>query len=386
MQVTDSKAASRHGISAADIPALVYYEHEIPHFYNGDAEEPALVLRWLRERVEGADIEAVKGEMLERMIVRTEKIAVLFYKEGDEQSAQALEALEDIDDELDKVGVLFVKNNQPAVAGDYGIEDLPAVVVFEKGVPNLFEGDLAEDDRVLEWIVDEVSGDDTVEVVTDQMVERLIQKRKQVAVFLYDKDDKKVNRKALDVLDDINDELEDIASLDLVKTYDKDVAREYGVKKMPALIFFDAGVPNVYRGDVMDSGEMLEWLSHLAEEDNIEEVNDKMLGALIGDYHDNGGVLAYLYSDAQDRDAAVLRDLETIDDDLEDVDVHMVKHEDADGEFARAHNVKDLPALVLFTDGHVAATFDGDIYRQQAAVAWVKKLLNLEENSDDDDD
>ena len=386
MQVTDSKAASRHGISAADVPALVYYEHEIPHFFAGDAEEPALVLKWLRERVEGADIEAVKGEMLERMIVREEKMAVLFYKEGEEQSSEAVEALEDIDDELDGLGVLFVKNNQPAVAGDYGIDALPAVVVFEKGVPNLFEGDLTEDDTVLEWIVDEVSGDDTVEVVTDQMVERLIRQRKQVAVFLYDKDDKKVNKKALDVLDDINDDIEEIPSLDLVKTYDRDVAREYGVKKMPALIFFDAGVPNVYRGDVMDSGEMLEWLSHLAEEDNIEEVNDKMLGALIGDYHDNGGVLAYLYSDAQDRDAAVLRDLETIDDDLEDVDVHMVKHEDADGEFARAHNVKDLPALVLFTDGHVAETFDGDMYRQHAAVAWVKQLLNLEENSDDDDD
>ena len=76
MQVTDPKAATRHGISAADVPALVYYEHEIPHFFAGDAEEPALVLRWLRERVEGADIEAVRGEMLERMIVREEKGAI----------------------------------------------------------------------------------------------------------------------------------------------------------------------------------------------------------------------------------------------------------------------------------------------------------------------
>ena len=59
------------------------------------------------------------------------------------------------------------------------------------------EGDLTEVERVLEWIVDEVSGDDTVEVVTDQMVERLIAKRKQVAVFLYDKDDRQVHGFAL---------------------------------------------------------------------------------------------------------------------------------------------------------------------------------------------
>ena len=45
LQVTDSKAASRHGISAADVPALVYYEHEIPHVYAGDPEEPLAVLQ-----------------------------------------------------------------------------------------------------------------------------------------------------------------------------------------------------------------------------------------------------------------------------------------------------------------------------------------------------
>ena len=48
--------------------------------------------------------------------------------------------------------------------------------------------------------------------------------------------------------------------------------------------------------------------------------------------------------------------------------------------------VKDLPALVFFADGHVAETFAGDVYRQHAAVAWVKKLLNLEDSSYDDED
>ena len=111
----------------------------------------------------------------------------------------------------------------------------------------------------------------------------------------------------------------------------------------------------------------------------------KMLEALIGDHHDNGGVLAYLYDEAQD--GALLRDLETIDDDLEDAEVHLVKHADAGGEFAHAHGVTtgDLPALVLFADGHAAETFDGDLQRKGAAVAWVKKLLNLEEDDDDDD-
>ena len=64
----------------------------------------------------------------------------------------------------------------------------------------------------------------------------------------------------------------------------------------------------------------------------------------------------------------------------------MVKHADLGGEFAAEHGVKaELPALVLFAEGGVVATFDGDMYRQGAAVAWVKQLLKLEDEEDDDD-
>ena len=64
----------------------------------------------------------------------------------------------------------------------------------------------------------------------------------------------------------------------------------------------------------------------------------------------------------------------------------MVKHADIGGEFAATHGVKaELPALVLFAEGSIADTFDGDMYRQGTAVAWVKELLKLEEEEDDDD-
>ena len=50
--------------------------------------------------VEGADIEEVTDDMLEKMIVSEEKLAVLFYEENDDVSTQILESLENIDDDL----------------------------------------------------------------------------------------------------------------------------------------------------------------------------------------------------------------------------------------------------------------------------------------------
>ena len=78
--------------------------------------------------------------MLEKMIIKEDKLAVLFYEENEEKSNIAVELLEDIDDDLDEMGVLMVKINEPSVATDFGIESRPTLVVFEKGIPNLFEG------------------------------------------------------------------------------------------------------------------------------------------------------------------------------------------------------------------------------------------------------
>ena len=66
--------------------------------------------------------------------------------------------LEDIDDDLDELDVLLVKINEATVASDFGLEDRPCLVIFEKGIPNVYEGNLHNTDMVLEWIVGEISG------------------------------------------------------------------------------------------------------------------------------------------------------------------------------------------------------------------------------------
>ena len=118
-------------------------------------------------------------------------MAVLFYAEQDEDTEEILKNLEEIDDDLDDKGVLFVKISEVKAAVEYGIEERPTLVVFEKGIPNLYEGeDFKDADNILHWITGEMSGDHTVEAVTDSMLDMMISKHRHVAAFFYNKKDK----------------------------------------------------------------------------------------------------------------------------------------------------------------------------------------------------
>ena len=65
----------------------------------------------------------------------------------DAETETVLAELEQIDDECDSKGIQFVKIDSLAEAKKYGIDDVPALVYFEDGVPALYEGS----DRC--WIV-----------------------------------------------------------------------------------------------------------------------------------------------------------------------------------------------------------------------------------------
>ena len=126
------------------------------------------------------------------MLFIEEKLAVLFYHEQNENTEEILANLEEIDDDLDEKGVLFVKVSEASAAVEYGIEERPTLVVFEKGIPNLYEGqDFRDAQQILRWIMGEITGDDTVETVTDSMLDMMIAKHRHVAAFFYNKKDKK---------------------------------------------------------------------------------------------------------------------------------------------------------------------------------------------------
>lgn len=54
--------------------------------------------------------------------------------------AKALQELENIDDEADQLGIGFVKIHDAALADEYNLGSLPALVYYRHQIPILFEG------------------------------------------------------------------------------------------------------------------------------------------------------------------------------------------------------------------------------------------------------
>lgn len=60
------------------------------------------------------------------------------------KSQKILTELENIDDECDQHDIAFVKIDNDKEAKEYGIDTIPTLVFFEKGIPHIFEGELVE--------------------------------------------------------------------------------------------------------------------------------------------------------------------------------------------------------------------------------------------------
>lgn len=93
-----------------------------------------------------------------------------------------LSELEKIDDDCDKQGIQFVKIDDPSAAKEFGIDSIPALVYFEKEIPNVYDGDLENEDEILEWLVAQLESDE-IEDVTDEMLDKMIKEGKTIAVL-----------------------------------------------------------------------------------------------------------------------------------------------------------------------------------------------------------
>ncbi|CAG2056791.1 unnamed protein product [Timema podura] len=191
---------------------------------------------------------------------------------------QVLGELENIDDDCDKHGIQFVKIDDSATAEEFGIDGIPSLVYFEKAIPNVYDGDLENEDEILEWLVDQLEKDE-IEDVTDEMLDRLIKDGKNMAVLFYDNNDRKSQR-VLNELENIDDEC-DALGIVFVKIDNKEEAEEYGIEKIPALIYFEGGIPTTYDGNLEEEEKVLAWLEHQAKSDEIEDITDEMLDLLI---------------------------------------------------------------------------------------------------------
>lgn len=99
-----------------------------------------------------------------------------------DQCGGILDELENIDDDCDRHGIVFVKTQDYTIAELYGISDYPVLVYFEANVPNVYEGSLKEEEEVLQWLIQQKT-EDRIELITRVMLETMVEETQYLAVY-----------------------------------------------------------------------------------------------------------------------------------------------------------------------------------------------------------
>ncbi|XP_014213964.2 uncharacterized protein LOC106643376 [Copidosoma floridanum] len=161
-----------------------------------------------------------------------------------------LEALEKIDGEADLFGIDFVKVSTPDEAEKYGILNVPSLVYLRKKTPLVYDGDLTQEDKVLQWLTsqDVFEIKNEIEEVNKKMLDKLLDENEFLAVFFYEhgsKESDEVNAR----LENIDGETDNL-DITFVKMADPRYARKWGVTKLPAIVYFRKRFPSIYRGSL----------------------------------------------------------------------------------------------------------------------------------------
>ncbi|XP_034650071.1 uncharacterized protein LOC117889742 isoform X15 [Drosophila subobscura] len=374
VKIDDDKEAKEWGID--EIPSIVLFERGIPHIYEGDLMKEDELLGWLVHQKRYSEIPEVTDEMKDKLVENTEHLAVIFYDKDDKQDMRILNELENIDDELEKEGIVIVRIDNAAEAKEYGLDHLPALIYFENKIPALYEGDLMNEDEVLEWLLVQKKTA-TIEEVTDEILVTLINEHEYVVVFFTGPcEPGETCDHTLNALETIDDELDE-AGIIFVTTEDTGVAKKYNVKTYPRLVFFRNRDPLHFTGDLDDEDEVLAWITDdetLEIPGKIEEVNVKMLDKILAE---NDHVVVFFYAEGDKKAQKILNELENIDDECEEKDIDFVKTSDDD--IDKEYDLPGLPALAFYR--HKFRTiYTGDLMKEEEILEWV---IDLHESTAD---
>ncbi|CAG0890984.1 unnamed protein product [Cyprideis torosa] len=345
---------------------------------DGRLDDEDEVLAWLTDsdNLEIEDqIEAVNAKMLSKLIENEEHLAVLFYVEGEKRSEKVLHELENIDDECEATDIDFVRIADTKAAKEYGLSLLPAMIFFTRKFPQVYEGDLTQEEKVLEWLLERKGAtpkNDVIDLVDRKQLQRLIDDYENTAVFFYEKACRKECEEILEGLETIDDDAEE-QGIRFVKIPDVDFAKQIGITEFPSLVYFEEKIPSIFDGDLLDYEAILDWLVYQKVEDTIENINREMLDNLIKTQE----FLAVFFSDIEDNQDCVrsLKKMETIDDEATEFGITIVKMND--NLMAKKYGIRRPPGIVYFRKGkHIK--YDGDIMDQEEVLEWLTDPDNME--------
>ena len=86
--------------------------------------------------------------------------------------------------------------------------------------------------------------------------------------------------KQMETLDDDMDNI----SVPLIKISDESKALQFGLDKLPTIVYFKNQIPGLFDGDVTDTASVLEWLTSRKTEDNIQLVSDTILEDVVENF------------------------------------------------------------------------------------------------------
>ena len=118
------------------------------------------------------------------------------------------------------------------------------------------------------------------------------------------------------------DNVLDKDNISLVKIDDEGAEDQYGLSELPALVYLQSGIPNMYQGSLMDAKAILRWLKEESKIVRMHEVTDIVLKKLVEKFD----YLAAVFYDLDDD--PVLQNLQKIAGDSQKNGVAMVKVND----------------------------------------------------------
>nr|XP_042913435.1 uncharacterized protein LOC122273431 [Parasteatoda tepidariorum] len=155
--------------------------------YKGDLLDEDALLKWVtsEEALDIPDkIDEVNLRMLDKLLDTSPYVAVLFYKEHNPDCEKVLGELETIDNEVEALDIDIVKISDADITEEYGIITFPTLVFFKKRFPQFYEGDLMDEHKVLNWLVEnKEKKEDVIEFVDKKMLDVLLDDVDHICVY-----------------------------------------------------------------------------------------------------------------------------------------------------------------------------------------------------------
>ena len=95
-----------------------------------------------------------------------------------------------------------------------------------------------------------------------------------------DEDDETDDECFVKQMETLDDDMDNI-SVPLVKISDESMSLQFGLEKLPDIVYFKNRIPGLFDGDITNTKEVLAWLISRKTENNIQLVSDTILEDIV---------------------------------------------------------------------------------------------------------